>query len=60
LECDKITDFDDEIVRILRKSKKHVIVVGNKADNQKKISESYDMYSLGYEDVIFASVSHRI
>ncbi|EKE28700.1 MAG: hypothetical protein ACD_3C00026G0001 [uncultured bacterium (gcode 4)] len=58
-ECDKITDLDETITKILRKSWKEVIVVWNKADNQNKVQESYGLYSLWFEDVIFASVSHR-
>ncbi len=59
LEVDKITDLDFEIAKILRKSWKNIIVVWNKADNQNKINDWYELYSLGFENVIFASVSHR-
>lgn len=59
LEVDKISDLDSEITKILRKSWKKIIVVGNKADNQAKINDWYGLYKLGFEDVVFASVSHR-
>lgn len=59
LEYDKITDLDQEIAKILRKSKKDILVVGNKADNQNKAMLWYELYSLGFKDVLFASVSHR-
>ncbi len=59
MECDKITTLDEEIVKILRKSKKPVILVWNKADNKKKEDEAYGLYKLWYKDVIFASVAHR-
>lgn len=59
LEVDKIIDLDLEIAKILRKSKKTVIVVWNKADNQSKVNDWYELYSLWFEQVYFASVSHR-
>lgn len=59
LECDKITDLDAEIAKLLRKSWKEIIVVWNKADNQQKADSSYELYSLWFEDLILASVSHR-
>lgn len=59
LEYDKITDLDQEIAKILRKSKKDILVIGNKADNQNKAMLWYELYSLGFKDVLFASVSHR-
>lgn len=59
VECDKITDLDLEIVKVLRKSGKDVILVWNKADNAKKEQEAYELYKFGFKDIIFASVSHR-
>lgn len=59
LEYDKITNVDLEIAKLLKKSKKDVILVWNKADNQDKIMEAYELYKLWFEDVVFTSVSHR-
>lgn len=59
LEVDKVTDLDLEIAKILRKSNKKIILVWNKADNQTKVNDGYELYSLWFENVIFASVSHR-
>lgn len=59
VESDKITSLDIEIAKMLRKSGKKVILVGNKADNQAKVDEWYELYSLWFQDVIFTSVSHR-
>ena len=56
LECDRITEIDMEIVKILRKSWKEIMVVGNKADSQQRITDAYELYSLWFEDVIFTSV----
>src|ERR1700749_4734454 len=42
-----ITDLDDDIANILRKSKKPVFVVVNKLDNNSQLSDSMEVYSLG-------------
>ena len=42
-----ITDYDDEIARILRKCKKPVILAVNKVDTGDKMYDSYQFYSLG-------------
>src|SRR3569833_1470421 len=42
-----ITDLDDDIANILRKSKKPVFVVVNKLDNNSQLSDSMEFYSLG-------------
>ena len=59
LEADKITDLDSEIVKKIRKLDKDVIVVWNKADNQNKINEAYELYSLWFEDIVFTSVAQK-
>lgn len=58
LEYDKITTFDQEIAKLLRRSGKYVIVVANKADNPERVRESYDLMSIGFDDFVPASVSH--
>ncbi len=45
-----ITDLDDAIAGILRKSKKPVFVVANKVDNHQLINESSVFYSFGLGD----------
>lgn len=46
LEYDRMTDFDEFIVKKLRRSKKPVLVVANKADNPKRAMEAYQHLSL--------------
>lgn len=45
-----ITDLDMEVAQILRKSKKPVIVVANKADNYELHALAAEFYSLGLKD----------
>ncbi len=53
-----ITDLDDEMARILRKSTKKVILVVNKVDNYERTLAANEFYSLGFETVHFiASIS---
>lgn len=42
-----LTDLDTDVSNILRRSKKPVIVVANKADTYEKYSQSAEFYSLG-------------
>ena len=46
-----ITDLDDDIAKLLRRSKKPVFVVVNKVDNTKRHDETSDFYSLGLGDI---------
>ncbi len=60
LEYDKITDFDEYIVKKLRRSKKPVIIIANKADNPKRDMEAYNLLSLGLGDVVpMSAVQNR-
>lgn len=59
LEWDKITDLDEEIARMLRKSGKHIIVVGNKADNENKRNEAWQLFSLGFKELVIASAAQN-
>src|SRR5574344_2601833 len=45
-----VTDLDLEVANILRRSKKPIIVVANKADNYDDHPESAEFYSLGLGD----------
>ncbi len=44
-----LTDMDKEVAQLLRKSKKPVLVVVNKVDTNKNLSDSYEFYNLGIE-----------
>lgn len=46
-----ITDYDDEIASMLRKSRKPVVVAANKVDTGLDLSDSYQFYSLGLGEV---------
>ncbi len=46
VEYDRMTEFDEYIVKLLRRSKKAVLVVANKADNPKRALEAYQHMSL--------------
>ena len=46
-----ITDYDEEIASILRKSKKPVILAVNKIDTGDKIYDSFQFYSLGLGEI---------
>ncbi len=47
-----ITDFDEEIAKILRRSTKPVMLVVNKVDNSSKHFDTFEFYSLGLGDPI--------
>lgn len=50
-----ITDIDADLADILRKSPKRVLLVVNKVDNQARVLEANEFWSLGFEDVFFVS-----
>ncbi len=50
-----ITDLDDMMVQMLRRTDKPVFVVVNKVDNSKRILEANEFYSLGMEHTYFIS-----
>ena len=50
-----ITDLDDEIASMLRKSKKPVFVVANKVDNNNLIAEASVFYSFGLGELFCIS-----
>ena len=60
LEYDKMTDFDEYIVKKLRRSKKPIIVIANKADNNKRDNEAFQHLSLGLGEVVpMSAVQNR-
>ncbi|MES2622028.1 MAG: ribosome biogenesis GTPase Der, partial [Bacteroidota bacterium] len=48
-----ITNLDDEFARILRKHQKNVFLVVNKVDNNARLHEANEFYSLGLENIFF-------
>lgn len=50
-----ITDLDDAMADILRRSNKPVFLVVNKVDNQERMLEATEFYSLGFERIFFLS-----
>ncbi|HCE59047.1 MAG TPA: ribosome biogenesis GTPase Der [Prolixibacteraceae bacterium] len=46
-----VTDLDDAVAAILRKGKKPVLVAVNKVDNNMRINDSYQFYSLGLGEI---------
>jgi GTP-binding protein len=50
-----ITDLDESMGRILRKSSKPVFLVVNKVDNHDRLLEASEFYSMGFEHIFFVS-----
>ncbi|HFA50072.1 MAG TPA: ribosome biogenesis GTPase Der [Bacteroidetes bacterium] len=50
-----ITDLDENMARMLRRSDRPVILVVNKVDNQQRMLEANEFYSLGFDDTFFIS-----
>jgi GTP-binding protein len=50
-----ITDLDDAITQILRKSRKKVILAVNKVDNNQRILDAQDFYGLGLGEIFCIS-----
>jgi GTPase len=46
-----LTDLDEEVARMLRKTKKKVLLVANKVDNTKRVYEHAEFYKLGLGEV---------
>jgi GTP-binding protein len=50
-----ITDLDDAMADILRRSKKPVFLAVNKVDNHDRLLEAAEFYSLGFDNIFFIS-----
>ncbi|MBS1510262.1 MAG: ribosome biogenesis GTPase Der [Bacteroidetes bacterium] len=50
-----ITDLDETMADILRRSSKPVFLVVNKVDNHDRLLEASEFYSLGFENIYFVS-----
>src|SRR4029077_1679811 len=46
-----ITDLDDAMADLLRRSKKPVFLVVNKVDNHERLLEAAEFYSLGFDNI---------
>jgi GTP-binding protein len=56
-----VTALDERIAQKLRKSKKHVLLVANKADRGKeKIAEVSEFYRLGFGEPFYVSAEHGV
>ncbi|MCQ2130773.1 MAG: ribosome biogenesis GTPase Der [Bacteroidales bacterium] len=53
-----ITDYDDEIANILRRSKKPVVLCVNKVDSGDKVFDTYQFYSLGLGEIFSISAAN--
>ena len=50
-----ITDLDEAMAEVLRRSTKPVFLVVNKVDNNQRMLEAAEFYRLGFEHVFFIS-----
>lgn len=50
-----ITDLDESMADMLRRSNKPVFLVVNKVDNHERLLEASEFYSLGFEHIFFVS-----
>ncbi len=50
-----VTDLDQEMASVLRKSDRPVLIVGNKADNNERRWEANTLYELGFDHVYAVS-----
>lgn len=54
-----LTALDEEIAILLRqKTEKQVLLVANKVDTEKKVSDAADFYRLGFSEVVPISAEH--
>jgi GTP-binding protein len=54
-----LTSLDTRVGQMLRKAKKHVILVANKADHgEEKVGEVGELFRLGFGEPIFVSAEH--
>ncbi|HEX2535599.1 MAG TPA: ribosome biogenesis GTPase Der [Chitinophagaceae bacterium] len=50
-----VTELDDAMADVLRRSTKPVLLVVNKVDNNERLLEASEFYSLGFEQIFFIS-----
>lgn len=60
VEYNRLTEWDDHIIRRLRRAKKPVIILANKADNSKRALEAYEHLQIGLGEVVpISAVQNR-
>ena len=52
-----VTDLDESVMSLLRKSKKPYLLVSNKVDNSNRIPDSFEFYALGVEQIFNISAN---
>jgi GTPase len=50
-----ITDLDEQVADLLRRTKKPVFLVVNKVDNNERLLEANEFWSMGFDNVFFLS-----
>ena len=50
-----ITNLDENMAELIRRSKKPIFLVVNKVDNNKRMLDAAEFYSLGFENIFFLS-----
>lgn len=50
-----VTDLDEDMARMLRRSKKPCLLVVNKVDNEERLIDANEFWSLGFEETYFIS-----
>ncbi len=50
-----ITDLDEEVANMLRRSRKPILLVVNKVDNGERMLDANEFWSMGFENVYFVS-----
>jgi GTP-binding protein len=53
-----ITDLDEAVMNLLRKSEKPFLLVANKVDNTARASDAFEFYSLGVEEIFNISANN--
>src|SRR4029077_14724106 len=56
---DGLTPIDEDLARLLRRSRKPIVVAVNKIDNDKHESLAADFDSLGFEQTVSISAEHN-
>src|ERR1041384_8017645 len=52
-----MTDLDDSMAKVLRRSTKPVFLTVNKVDNHERMLEANEFYSLGFEHIFFIAAA---
>jgi GTP-binding protein len=52
-----MTDLDDSMASVLRRSKKPVFLTVNKVDNNERLLEASEFYSLGFDNIFFIAAA---